>query len=316
MYYLGIDIGGTNVVVGIIDESYNILASDSFKTLAPRSAESICDDIAKTAQKLAKKCNIDYNEIKAAGAASPGIISNGVCEFANNLGFKNVPLAQMLSEKLGIKTYLLNDANAAAFGEFAAGCGKGKSSLVMLTIGTGIGGGIVIDQNLFEGADGLGAEMGHFIVKADGRKCSCGTKGCLEAYCSATALIKDTKTAMEKNPDSLMWSICPDIEKVNGTTVFRAAEKGDKSAKRVLKQFIKYLSVGVYNIIVLFQPEVICIGGGMSREEENLLKPIRNFIKKNNLASLIGRNTEIRPALLFGDAGLIGAAAFAKKESK
>ena len=312
MYYLGVDIGGTNVVVGLVDEEIKLIDTVSFKTNAPRSAESICDDIAKASEELAKKNNIDYNEIKAIGVDCPGVISNGVIEFANNIQFNNVPLEAMVSKRMGLPAILVNDGSCAAYGEYIAGSGRGKNSLVMLTIGTGIGGGLVLNNKVFTGATGLGAEMGHFSIAANGRKCSCGSVGCLEAYCSANALIGDTKKAMQKHPESKMWEICPDIEKVSGKTAFRAAEMGDKVAKRVLNNFIKYLSIGVYNIIVLLQPEVVCIGGGMSREGETLLAPIRKYLEKNWLASVIGKHTEIKAAELFGDAGVIGAAACAR----
>ena len=186
----------------------------------------------------------------------------------------------------------------------------------MLTIGTGIGGGFVsvIDGKL--SFDDFGAEMGHFVVNSKGRKCSCGSKGCIETYCSATALIKDTKAAMRKHVDSLLWKVCPRLEDVDGKTVFKAAEMGDQTAKKLLDNFINYLAIGVYNIIVLFRPDTICIGGGMSREGEALLAPIRAKIAGNPLGSLIGKNTEIRAAELCGDAGLIGAAALSFRIEK
>ena len=223
MYALGIDIGGTNTVVGVVDENLNILSKVSFKTLAPRSAESLCEDISRAAREAAEKANIKYSDICAAGADSPGVISKGICEFANNLGFVDVPLEKILSRSLSVPTVLSNDGNAAAYGEFVAGCGRGKNSLAMLTIGTGIGGGFVsvIDGKL--SFDDFGAEMGHFVVNSKGRKCSCGSKGCIETYCSATALIKDTKAAMRKHVDSLLWKVCPRLEDVDGKTVFKAA---------------------------------------------------------------------------------------------
>ena len=316
MYTLGIDIGGTNTVVGVVDENFNILSRVSFKTLAPRSPEALCGDIRSAAEMAAEKANIKYSEICAAGADSPGVISKGICEFANNLGFVDVPLEKMINAALGVPTVLSNDGNAAAYGEFIAGCGKGKNSLAMLTIGTGIGGGFVsvIDGKL--SFDDFGAEMGHFVVNSKGRKCSCGSRGCIETYCSATALIRDTKMAMRRNHQSLLWRVCPHPEDVDGTTVFKAAELGDATAKKLLDNFINYLSIGVYNIIVLFRPDVICIGGGMSREGETILRPIRERIAENPLGSLIGKNTEIRAAELFGDAGLIGAAALSMRLEK
>ncbi len=311
MYRIGIDIGGTNTVVGIVDDSNNILSSISFRTGAPRSAQSLCDEIDKTARKAAAAAGIRYEEIDAVGAACPGAIADGICVFANNLAFENEPLAAILSKTMGKPAILCNDANAAAFGEHTAGCGKGRSSLVMLTIGTGIGGGIVLDNRLYTGCGGLGGEMGHFIVAVDGKPCSCGSRGCIETYCSATALIESTRVAMRQSPDSLLWQEAPSPDKVNGRTAFRAAEKGDAAAQAVLERFFDFLAVGVYNIIVLFQPQVVCIGGGMSREGDRLLEPVRKRISENRLGAIIGSKTEILAARLYGDAGLIGAAALA-----
>ncbi len=311
MYTLGIDIGGTNTVVAVVNENYEILSKISFKTLAPRSAQELCKDIKRAALDVTEKAGIDYSEIGAAGADSPGVISNGICKFANNLKFENVPLAELISKELNMPCLLSNDGNAAAYGEFVAGCGKGKRSLGMLTIGTGIGGGFVIRDGDDVNFEDFGAEMGHFVVRSNGRKCSCGSRGCIEAYCSATALIKDTKSAMRKNPDSILWQVAPELSLVNGKTVYRAAELGDETAKAVLDKFINHLAIGVYNIIVLLNPEVICIGGGMSREGDRLLGPVRDIISKNPLGSLIGKNTEIRAAELFGDAGVIGSGALA-----
>ena len=316
MAYLGIDIGGTNTVVAIVDDAYRILASEQIKTAAPGGAAALCGEIAAAAEGLYARSGVPKSSIVRAGAGCPGLISDGVCHFAGNLEFSEVPLAALLSEQLELPVTLCNDADAAAFGEHVAGCGRGRQSLVMLTIGTGIGGGVVIDDKIYTGAFGFGVEVGHFVIHAGGRRCSCGGKGCLEAYCSATALIRDTRTAMLRNRSSRLWALCPSPGDVDGRAAFWAAAQGDPTAKRVLQNFTNALGIGVYNLIVLFQPDVLCIGGGMSQQEEALLAPVRDQIRAHPLGQRIGRQVEIKAAALHGDAGVIGAAAWARKQTQ
>ncbi len=308
-YYIGVDIGGTNIAVGIVDEECNIIGKGSVKTLAPRSAESICDDIVSLAHKLCQDADIPFSEISGIGTACPGIITNGVVCYASNLKFENVPLKDILERKTGKSCAVCNDANAAALAEYAAGAGKGYHSLVAVTIGTGVGGGIVLDGKIWEGFNGAGAEIGHIVTVPGGRLCTCGNRGCLETYCSATALINDTKEAMLHNPDSKLWEICGHTDNVTGKSAYDAAEMGDEVAKNVIKKFVKYLSIGVANIITLLQPEVVCIGGGMSAEGETLIAPLDKLVKENGVIKSLAKRPKIRAAGLFNDAGIVGAAA-------
>lgn len=308
-YYIGIDIGGTNIAAGILDGNYNILKKRSVKTLSPRSAESICDDIAVMCRKLCEDANVPYESIRGIGAACPGIIKDGTVCFASNLKFENVPLKALLEERCGKKCAVCNDANAAALAEYAAGSGKGYRSLVAVTIGTGVGGGIVLDGRIWEGFNGAGAEIGHIVTVPGGRICSCGNRGCLETYCSATALINDTKEAMINDPTSKLWEICKSTDDVNGQSAYLAAGLGDATAKKVINKFIRYLSIGVANIITLLQPEVVCIGGGMSAEGETLIAPLSELVSQSGVIKSLSKKTKITAAVLLNDAGIVGAAA-------
>lgn len=308
-YYIGIDIGGTNIAAGVVDEEYSIVVSESIPTKAPRSAEEICDDISALCKRLCVKADVTYDEIGGIGAACPGIIRDGTVVFASNLKFEDVPLKEMLEQKTGKRCEVCNDANAAALAEYAVGAGKKYHSLVAVTIGTGVGGGIVLNGRIWEGFNGAGAEIGHLVTVPGGRLCTCGNRGCLETYCSATALINDTKEAMINNPNSKLWEISGGIDFVTGKHAFEAADQGDVIAQNVIKRFVKYLSIGVANIVTLLQPEVVCIGGGMSKEGDTLIAPLDKLVADNGVIRSLAKKPKIKAARLFNDAGIIGAAA-------
>ena len=314
MYYIGIDLGGTNIAIGIVDENGNIIKKGSVSTNAKRQADEIIKDMANLAKKLCDECKISVNDIEYAGIATPGTADTdkGVVVYSNNLPFLQYPLADKLKEFLGVKKVLIeNDANAAAKGEVAAGASKGYKNSVMITLGTGLGGGIIIDNKVYSGFNFSGGELGHTVIEYDGRPCSCGRKGCWEAYSSATGLIKMTVEKMKQCPDSLMWELCEGkIEKAGGRTAFDAMRKGDRAAKEVVDMYISYLAAGCVNMINIFQPEVFVIGGGVCNEKEYLTKPLQEIIDKeqysrNNPEHL---KTKITIAKLGNDAGIIGAA--------
>lgn len=314
MYTLGIDLGGTNIVAGIVDENYKVIAKGKVKTNSPRPAEEIADDMAKACFMACEAAGISIKDVVACGVGTPGSINpfEGVVVYANNLGFNNVPLAAMLKERTGVDFYIENDANAAAYGEFLAGSGRGVKSCVAVTLGTGVGGGIIIDGKLFSGSNYAGGELGHTVINVDGEPCSCGRKGCWEAYASATALIRQTKAAMKKNKDSVMWELADgSLDNVNGRIAFDGMRKGDKAATEVVEQYEKYVAVGLANIINVFQPQKICIGGGISNEKETLINPIKKFVSNETYATM-GDPCEILPAELGNDAGIIGAASLYK----
>lgn len=311
MYRLGVDLGGTNIVAGVVDENFKIIATGKRKTNFPRPAEEIVKDIAAAVKDAIYNAKIDVKDIISFGIGSPGAINSkdGIVERADNLGFYNFPITELLKKYTGFDFIIENDANAAAYGEYIAGAGKGYKSLVAVTLGTGVGGGVIIDGKIFAGSNYAGAELGHTIIAMDGEVCTCGRNGCWEAYASATALIRQTKQAMIRYSDSIMWELCNnDITKVSGKTAFDAMRKGDKAGKMVVDKYIQYIAVGVINCVNIFQPEVLCIGGGVSKEGETLINPIKDYLDGEDYARNIKKRVQIKTAALGNDAGLIGAA--------
>lgn len=307
-YYIGIDLGGTNIVAAVVDENGNIYGRAERKTNMPRSYQEILTDMAECAKEAAKESGISFDDIKSVGIGSPGAIDKelGNVEFSGNLGFYNVPIVSFIENLLGKKVYVENDAKAAAWGEYLVGSGKGANSMVMVTLGTGVGGGIIENGRLLTGAHGRGAELGHMVISFGGEKCTCGRRGCFEAYASATALIKMTKKAMKENRTSDMWKIANGkLSNVTGKTAFLSK---DKAGKEVIRQYLGQLAEGVVNLVNIFDPEVICIGGGISNAGEKILKPIRMAIKKKSFGRFGKKQTVVQLAKLANDAGLIGAA--------
>lgn len=311
MYWLGIDLGGTNIACGVVDENYNIIGRSRVKTNCPRPADEIADDIALAAKMAIKDANLTIDDIESMGIGSPGAIDpiGGVVNIAANLGFENVPLCSMLKSRFGVDFYIENDANAAAYGEYIAGAGKGSDNFIAVTLGTGVGGGIIIDKKIYSGFNYAGAELGHMVIAVDGEQCTCGRKGCFEAYASATALIRQTKEMMDKNHDSIMWELTEgNINSVNGLTAFEAMRKNDAAGKAVVDRYLYYVATGIANIVNIFQPDMLCIGGGISREGETIAAPIRKVVFDEILAKNTPKKTQIRTAELGNDAGIIGAA--------
>lgn len=307
MYRLGIDFGGTNIEVGVVDENYKIIGRASVKTRAPRPAEQIADDMAHAVYEAAQNAGISAEDIESFGIASPGTIDpkSGVIAFAGNLKFLNVPFVRLMEERTGKSFLIENDAAAAAYGEYIAGAGKGSKNFIAVTLGTGIGGGIIIDGKIYAGSGNAGGELGHSVLVYDGEECSCGRKGCWEAYASVTALIRQTKQVMLKNPESEMWKVCGGrLDNVNGRTAFDAMRCGDTAASFVVDRYIEYVSAGVVDIINIFQPDMLCIGGGISHEGEVLMAPIRKYAEEHSCA----KGTVIKAAALGNDAGIIGGA--------
>ena len=311
MYKLGIDLGGTNIVAGVVDENYKIVATAKRKTNCPRPADEIIDDMAAVALEAIKNAGLEKSDIEAAGVGTPGAIDpvNGMVTFSNNLDFYDVPMAKMLKERTGIDFYLENDANAAAYGEFVAGAGKGANNFIMITLGTGVGGGVIINRKIYSGSNYAGAELGHTVICMDGETCNCGRQGCWETYASATALIRQTKQAMIKYPESIMWKLCNnDINSVSGLTAFDAMRKGDAAGKAVVDKYVYYIAVGIANNMNIFQPDIICIGGGVSKEGDNIIKPIMEYVSGENYARNVAKKCEVKTATLGNDAGIVGAA--------
>lgn len=313
MYYLGIDLGGTNIAIGLVNENYEIVLKDKVPTGAARPTNEIMDDMANLCRSIVERAGVTFEDVASVGVAAPGSIdpANGYVRYSNNIKMTNFPMVDELKKRLPVeKVFIENDANAAALAEAKAGAGKGCSDLIMITLGTGVGGGIVIGGKLYSGFNYSGAELGHTVIEFGGRPCTCGRHGCFEAYSSATGLINMTKEKMTEDVNSLMWDLARDnLENVSGRTAFNAAKKGDKSAKQVVDMYIKYLACGLTNMVNIFQPEVLCIGGGVCGEGDYLLKPLTKTIRRLEYGGATQTNfSKIKIAKLGNDAGIIGAA--------
>ena len=310
--YIGIDLGGTNIAVGLVNDSGKIVEQDSTPTLSPRSYKEIVKDMVKVSEKLVSKAGLTMKDIKAVGIGSPGSIDyeKGSVAYANNLAFNDAPLREEFQKYYNIPVILENDANAAAYGEYIAN-GDNSDVFVAITLGTGVGGGIIINKNIFKGSNGAGGELGHFTLVHNGALCSCGKKGCWEAYASVTALINQTKAAMAKHPESLMHKLAEDHGSVSGRTAFDAAKKGDPAGREVVEKYIEYVADGLVSVVNIFQPDKVVVSGGISREGDYLLDPVREYVKKYDYNKLFKR-VDIQTATLFNDAGIIGAAFAAK----
>ncbi len=315
MYRIGVDLGGTNIAAGIVNAEGKILSRASIPTGAERPADEIVADMAALCHSLINEAGIPIGEIEAVGIASPGVANHdtGYVEYANNLPFRNFPLADKFRAGFPVsKVTIENDANAAAWGEAKVGAAKGSRNSIMITLGTGVGGGIVIDDKIYSGFNYAGAELGHIAIVAGGRPCSCGRRGCWEAYSSATALVRMTQEKIAEceaaGRKTLMTDMVAERGKVSGRTSFDAMRAGDEAAKEVVDSYISYLACGIINIINIFQPEVLSIGGGISNEKDNLLIPLIPLVRAETYGSGIVRETDIRIATLGNEAGIIGAA--------
>lgn len=310
-YYIGIDLGGTNIVAGVVDENYKIISKASTKTNLPRPEKEIAADMARVSVQAVKEAGLDMNQIEWVGIGTPGIANSekGIIEYSCNLGFDNTPMVDYIKEYIDKPVFIENDANAAAYGEYVAGAAKGAKNAVCITLGPGVGGGIIIDGRIYSGSNFAGAEIGHTVIEVDGPECACGRRGCFEVFSSATGLIRMTKEAMDNDKDTLMHKITAERNgKVTARTSFDAMRMGDKTAKAVVDKFIKYLAAGITNTINIFQPDILCIGGGVCNEGDPLLLPVRALVKKEVYTRNSPKNTEIVIAKLGNDAGIIGAA--------
>ncbi len=309
-YYIGIDLGGTNIKAGVVNENYEIIAKSTCKTNLPRPAEEICADMAKVSLEAVEKAGLTIADIECIGIGTPGIANSaeGIIEYSNNLGFDNVPVVELMRKHIDKPVYVENDANAAAYGEFVAGSAKGATNAVAITLGTGVGGGIIIGGKIYSGSNFAGAEIGHMVIEVDGPQCTCGRKGCFEVFSSATGLIRMTKEAMDADKTSLMWEMSKEDDHISARLPFNAMRAGDKSATEVVNKYIKYLAAGITNTINIFQPDVLCIGGGVCNEGDPLLVPMKELVAKEVYTRASKKNTKIVIASLGNDAGIIGAA--------
>lgn len=316
MYYLGIDLGGTNIAVGIVDENNKIIGRATAKTIVPCAPEEMCDRLAEVAFAAIDDAKISIDDIPWVGIGCPGTVNRatGIVEFANNLHFKNFELSKLLGQRMNKKIIIENDANAAAYGEYMAGALHGATNALAITLGTGVGSGIIVDGKIYSGTNFAAGEMGHTVIVYNGRQCNCGRRGCWERYASATGLIITTKEAMEKaDKSSPIWKLTEgNLNNVTGRTAFDAMRAGDPVGQQVVDEYIAYLGCGLVNCINTFQPDILCIGGGICNEGETLLKPLREYIEKEQYAMNSTQKTKLCKAQLGNDAGIIGAALLGK----
>ena len=311
MYYIGIDIGGTNLKAGLVDEGYQITAARKMP-LKFESMEQMGETLAEMAIALAEENNIPRDQVASVGMGFPGPVDNkrGVVVKTVNIPIRSMPVAEMFHKYWDLPVYLGNDADCAALGEFYHYEDKNIESLILVTLGTGIGTGIILGGTIHTGINGCAGEGGHIVIVHNGDQCTCGRKGCWERYASANALIRQTIAAMDEHPDSAMWGLAGGaLNRVDGRTAFEAMRKGDATARAVVDQYLEYLGEGLSNFVNIFQPEVIALGGGVSHErDEDLLVPLQSMV----LEQCFGREAEKHPKLvkarLGNDAGIIGAA--------
>lgn len=308
-YYVGIDLGGTFIKGGIVDDLGNIVCEDKVPTESEKGSEGVAQNIAYLTEKLLKKLGLTSSDVVGLGMGVPGMIDSksGNVIYSNNLHWKDFRIGDKVSSLTGLKVKIANDANVACLGEAKFGAAKGLDDVVLLTLGTGVGGGVVSEGKLMEGNKSAGAELGHSVIVVGGEQCTCGRKGCLEAYASATALIRDTKRAMEEHKDSKMWEI-GSTDKVTGKTAFDYKDC-DPYAKGVVDSYIEHLAEGIINFANIFRPQVVLLGGGVCAQGDVLVKPLQAKLDKDLFAGELGPQVKIRIAELGNSAGILGAAA-------
>lgn len=312
MYYIGVDLGGTTIKVGLLDSDYTIIEKIDAPTYRERTSEEVLKDMAMLCKKVMENKGITEKEVHSIGIGCPGIASpkEGKILYSSNLNFKDVDVKSEIRKYIDLDVFVENDANAAALGEVICGAAKGYNNVVVVTLGTGVGGGIILDGKVYPGSYFGGAEIGHQVIQFEGGiPCGCGRSGCWEQYASATALIRQGKEAAGAHPESLLIQMAKDkdIEEINAKVVFDAAQAGDEVAINVLEQYYKYVGAGISNMINILEPEVVVIGGGMSAQKEKLTEPILAYCKTQMYGGLDLR-PQIKPATLGNDAGIIGAA--------
>ncbi len=316
-YIIAIDLGGMSAKGAIFSLDGELLQEDKVKTCAACGFEGTVRDLAMLSKRLVEKIGASMDEVVAIGMGAPGVVDSneGVILRWSNFGWVNAPLAERLSGLTGKPVYVANDANVAALGESKFGATAKYQSSILLTIGTGVGGGMVFDGKLIEGFRSAGAELGHITIREGGLPCACGRRGCYEKYASATALIQQTRSAMAEDLNSEMWKIVEGkMEKVDGRTAFAAARLGDKTAQKVIRQFVGYLSEGIADFVNILRPEAIVLGGGIANEGEALFVPLREAVDSRTYIAMDIVPLKIVGAKLGNRAGVYGAYALAKSK--
>ena len=309
MHYVGVDIGGMSIKVGFVNKEGKIESSYAIPIVKGENQEQTIINLSHSILNHAKEKGYD---IAGIGVGCPGAInsSKGTCDFSGNLDWHDLDIVGIIERECKVNAKITNDANAAILGEARFGIAKNYHNVIMLTLGTGVGGGIYLNDALYEGNEGKGAEVGHALFRYHGRQCTCGRKGCIEAYCSATALIKDTKKAMLKNRLSMMWEYADyDINRVNGLTAFECAKKGDETALKVTNEYFDYLTGAILSFCNIFRPNAVVLGGGLSNQKEYLIDNVEKRMAKEDYGFKCSPSVKLLRASLGNDAGILGAAA-------
>lgn len=309
-YYLGVDIGGMTVKAGLVDADGNILYKDVCETKPERKNEEVIKDIYLLCERLLRSHGLTFDDIEGVGMGIPGTVNSGkgIVTYAGNLNFRKVNVIKEFAKYCKVPARLGNDANCAALGETRFGSGKGKKNSILITLGTGIGTGFILDGKIFEGNRGEGAEGGHIRIKFGGEKCTCGERGCWEAYASALGLMRETKKYMDKYPDSLMHELYKKYGEINGKVPFEAYAAGDKAAEKVIKNYVKYIAVGLINLVNIFRPDVVMIGGGVSNAGDFFVRMVEKLVRRHSFGGSNNVVPPVKRAELGNDAGIIGAA--------
>ena len=306
MYYIGIDVGGTNLKAGLVDEAGNIVEVERIP-LDYQNPEQFAEVVAGLAKAVSAKGGVGLEEIAWVGMGMPGSVDGGNVRYLTNIPMENVPLEELFRKHFDRPLFLGNDADCAAVGEYFSGVGQGTKDFAVVTLGTGVGCGLILGGKLQGGA--ASSEAGHLVIVHGGEQCNCGRKGCWERYASATALIGFTKKAMAEHPESALHAVAEKNGAVDGRTSFEAAKAGDETALAVCRQYVEYLACGLNSLINILRPEMVALGGGVAAApEELLLKPVQELVEKESFSSHGGRVTQVLRAQLGNDAGIIGAA--------
>ncbi|MCI9124914.1 MAG: ROK family protein [Eubacterium sp.] len=308
---IGIDLGGTAVKIGILNRAYDLLAWTSIPTRAARPCAEVVADIGQAAKALLRDNGYTCADCIGVGIGSPGTVDSqsGIVLYSNNIRWEQVPLAATLNKYIPVPVFASNDANCAALGEVLKGAAAGCKNAVFLTLGTGVGGGIVIDGKLFEGGHAGGVEPGHIRIGSEGRRCTCGRMDCLEAYASATALIRDAKEMAAQHPASLLWELCGrQLEQMDAKMPFDAAQAGDACGKKLTARYIGYLADGITDLVNIFRPDIVVLGGGVCAQGETLTEPINRYLRENCFGGPVAHIPRVVVAKNGNHAGMIGAA--------
>lgn len=318
MYYIGVDIGGTNLKAGLVNEVGTLLVAEKMKVAELTDPAKMAWTLYTLVQKLCESAGVPLEKVASVGVGVPGTVEihYGTIQYTCNLPWRNVPLRKLFHQLCPLPLYIENDANCAALAEYFVGAGRGTKRFITITLGTGVGGGIVHNGKISHGSNGMAGEVGHMVIQRNGEACPCGRKGCWERYASANALKRMTRQAMEENPDSILYQVIQENDgHVSGQSAFIAARQGCPVGQQVCDQYVEYLATGIINLVNIYQPDALAIGGGVSNEEDSqLLLPVRRLVEQESIPCAPQKRTRIVKAELGTQAGLIGAALLGKNK--